>query len=118
MGRGNVRGAWGGDGGDEGFGGYSRYLNNNKIENFRRLVPDFLSRAVVMPVGRMVLPQDRHRWLQRMLLPRARGYQQSMMLFTSDELPTILCPKWQIPHRNVIGDWMSKGAKQRFIRAM
>jgi asparagine synthase (glutamine-hydrolysing) len=58
-----------GDGGDEAFGGYSRYTHDLREAGLRRLLPGWLRRGLLGPLGRIWPKVD---WLPRPLRAKTR----------------------------------------------
>jgi asparagine synthase (glutamine-hydrolysing) len=86
-----------GDGGDESFAGYRRYLFDLQENRVRRLLPQALRTAVFGPLGRLYPKMD---WAPRFLRARStfqslscdpvEGYFETMSGFRRDDKPRIL----------------------------
>ncbi|MFZ5830716.1 MAG: asparagine synthase (glutamine-hydrolyzing) [Planctomycetota bacterium] len=64
LARSRVKVAISGDGGDECFGGYARYAHDLREAAFRQMLPRWLRRGAILPIGRAWPKAD---WLPRVL---------------------------------------------------
>jgi asparagine synthase (glutamine-hydrolysing) len=93
-----------GDGGDELFGGYTRYLPHPRVESFDRLAPG-VGRAMAAAAWRALPHGVRGKNFLRHVARDARGrYVDSVTFFHADEREALLSPEV----RRGIGDWNSE----------
>lgn len=91
-----------GDGGDESFGGYERYLGNRYVQLYSR-VPESLRRHIARPLLDLFGGSDRRasllrrvRWLnEASLLPPNRQYAAAMTIFRAEERRRLITPAVQ-----------------------
>ena len=102
MARQHVTVALGGDGGDENFAGYRRYLFDRRENQLRNLVPAPVRSAVFGPLGRWYPGLA---WAPRVLRAKAtfqslarsplEGYFNSISIFRPDEKSSLFTPEFQ-----------------------
>jgi asparagine synthase (glutamine-hydrolysing) len=100
--RSQVTVALGGDGGDENFAGYRRYIFDRAENRLRSYLPESLRRSVFGPLGRMYPGLA---WAPRPLRAKAtfqslartplEGYFNSISVFRPDEKPHLFTPEFQ-----------------------
>ncbi|MHC4983607.1 MAG: asparagine synthase (glutamine-hydrolyzing) [Planctomycetota bacterium] len=113
-----------GDGGDENFAGYRRYRFDLLERRFRRLLPPFLRRWAVMPLGRIYPKAD---WLPRVLRAKmvlknvasdaASAYCRSVGFLSDEDKGAFLAPGLSrtlggYQSEQIIRDFMAR-ARQR-----
>ena len=94
--------ALGGDGGDENFAGYRRYIFDRAENQLRSYLPESLRRTVFGPLGRMYPGLA---WAPRPLRAKAtfqslartplEGYFNSISVFRPDEKPRLFTPEFR-----------------------
>jgi asparagine synthase (glutamine-hydrolysing) len=119
MARQEVTVALSGDGGDEGFGGYTRYHFLAALSQIADRVPLSLRKAGLAPMlSFMPTGMFGRQTAYSIQLSPADRYQVTMSQFLPDEQAALLRPEWRVRPRELVADYIREADGVAYLNAM